>query len=299
MPFESVLRKTRFCFHHREGALPAIAIDHPQFSASVLVQGAQLVRFNPKGGPNWLWLSEREPFLPGKAVRGGIPICWPWFGDPDRNPERVRQHINSSEAHGLARQIDWQLEQIDESDEAVTLSLSLDSAQFEAGSWLGQAQVSVQFRFSGQALDVSLKSCNTGAEPVHISQALHSYFPTAEIQRTEILGLDGERYIDALDHWHEKRQLGPILFEGETDRIYDASAPMDLKVPDAVLHLRQQGAAKAVVWNPWDDKAGRLSHFAADAWQRMFCVETANVLDDAVCLEAGISHTMSFRLARS
>jgi glucose-6-phosphate 1-epimerase len=298
MLFRHRLPATNFCFLHREGALPAIAIAHPAFSASVLLQGAQLVRFTLRGESNWLWLSEEEPFLPGQAVRGGIPLCWPWFGDPRRNPEPVRQHIRTDQAHGLARQADWQLYSIQESAHEVVLALTLNAAQLPGPAWSGQARVTATFRFSGRALTVALETCNTGTETLHFSQALHSYFPTADIRQTRIHGLNGQRYVDALDDWRTKVQRGPVHFRAETDRIYSVADPLQLVTPAGVMRLQQREANSAVIWNPWQKKALRLSHFAPAAWQRVFCVETANALDDAVCAEPGKRHTMGFHLSR-
>lgn len=298
MPTTQPLPPTRYCARRQEGDLPAIAIEHPAFSASLLLQGAQLVRFSPRGQANWLWLSEQEPFQPGLAVRGGIPICWPWFGDPSRNPEPVRRHIRSDRAHGLVRQCDWQLQRIEETDAAVTLTLALDSAELEPGHWQGQARLTLRVTCSAHALEMTLETHNSGREPLHISQALHSYFPTPDIHRTRIHGLDRQPYVDALDGWQRKLQHGSMRFQGETDRIYKTTAELELESPASVLRLRQHNANSAVIWNPWQDKAQRLSHFVTDGWQRMFCVETANVLDDAICLAPGAGQAMGFHLSR-
>lgn len=299
MPHTARLPGKNFCYSQRQGGLPAIAVLHPAFSASVLLQGAQLLRFNPTGESNWLWLSEDEPFLAGKAVRGGIPICWPWFGDPHRNPDRVQQHIRAGQAHGFARQANWQLDSIEESPHSVLLALVLDTMHLPGTHWAGQAQVTATFRFSAGALSVALKTINTDTETLHFSQALHSYFPTPDIRQTRVEGLSGEQYVDTLDNWQTKFQQGPLCFQTETDRIYDVSSPLQLVTPAASMCLRQAQARTAVVWNPWEAKAQRLSHFAPSAWQRMFCVETANVLHDAVSLAPGESHTMGFDLSRS
>ena len=289
---------TNYCFYGHEGALPAIAVAHPAFSASILLQGAQLIRFMPKGETNWLWLSEEEPFLAGQAVRGGVPICWPWFGIPHRNPALVRQHIHTERSHGFARQSDWRLQQVQESDHAVTLALIFDSRGTSHSDWTGQAQVIAFFHFSAQALSIQLETLNNGAQPLHYSQALHSYFPTTDIRQTRIRGLNGVSYVDALRDWQTFVQKGPVGFQAETDRIYSVSAPMEIETPTRHFKLLQRNSSTTVIWNPWEGKAQRLAHFAPTAWQRMFCAETANVLDDSICTEPGESHAMGFTLSR-
>lgn len=289
---------TDFCFEHLEGALPALMVRHPAFTASLLLQGGQLIRFSPRGRSNWLWLSDQERFIAGKAVRGGIPICWPWFGAPSRNPEAVRRQVKVDKAHGFARLADWSLETIEETPDRVRITLMLDctAADGEAENWIGHACVRVHFGLSADALEVTLETSNTGAEYVWITQALHSYFPTPDVHRTSIDGLNGQPYVDALRDWRTFEQLGPVSFSAETDRIYRVTGPLQLTTPDRQLQLEPQGSRSAVVWNPWAEKSRTLSHFSPSAWENMFCVETANVLEDAVCLAPGATHRMGLIL---
>lgn len=298
MSAESRIPSTNSCRYHQEGSLAAIAIDHPAFSASILFQGAQLVRFAPRGQSSWLWLSETEPFHEEEAVRGGIPVCWPWFGDPSRNPAPVRQHIHTDQAHGLVRTADWQLESIEESAHQVSLALALDTHQLDATLWSGQARVVIRFHCAADRLKMELETTNTGATPLHLSQALHSYFPTADIRQTQVHGLSGQRYVDALEGWQTKIQEAPVEFNGEIDRIYCVPGKMQLATPQGVMQLEQQSARTAIVWNPWQEKALRLSHFAPTAWERMYCVETANALEDYVTLDPDGTHTMGFCLSQ-
>lgn len=109
-------------------------------------------------------------------------------------------------------------------------------------------------------------------------------------------GLDGRRYIETLEDWQQREQQGDPQISGETDRIYlDLPPALNLLDParNRRITLQTSGSRSAILWNPWIDKAQRLSQFADDAWQRMLCIETANVMDDRVLLEAGTSHTLA------
>ncbi|MDK2777986.1 MAG: D-hexose-6-phosphate mutarotase [Pseudomonadota bacterium] len=281
----------------RRGELECLEIRHADFSADLLLQGAQLISFTPRNSSNWLWLSDQVQYRQGTSLRGGIPLCWPWFGNAAMNPEAVRQQITDIEqapAHGFARVRDWQIDRIEEHPTRVTIGLSLADARHPC--WQAALTVSATFCFSAGALQIRLTTHNTGTEAVTFSQALHSYFPTADIHRTEVRAADGCRYIDTLDNWREKKQQGPITFSAETDRIYYPQGPLRLSTPQQQLMLQTEGSHSAVVWNPWTEKGARLSQFGATDWQGMFCVETANALEDAVTLPAGSSHTLELLL---
>src|SRR5690606_36986891 len=132
-----------------------------------------------------------------------------------------------------------------------------------------------------------------------LSQALHSYFAVSDIRQVSVTGLEGCRYVETLEDWQIRQQQGVVQFTGETDRIY-LQTPELIQIRDAgwqrQICLRASGSRSAVVWNPWIDKAQRLSQFAADAWQQMLCIETANVLDDIITLAPGAEHSLGLEL---
>ncbi len=293
------LRDCQYSQWSKRGELDCLEIRHPLFSADLLLQGAQLLHFAPTGQDNWLWLSEQALYQTGVAVRGGMPICWPWFGNAHDNPASVQQHIadpTTASAHGFARVSVWQLlavqESMQESGQQVSLHLALPMMQ--NSGWLADSRLEVIFRLSAAALTVELTT-QAGAQPITFSQALHSYFSTTDIHHTSILGFDGFVYADALQDWQQQVQHGPIRFGAETDRVYQANGVQRLVTPTRKMVL-QSNSNSAVVWNPWVDKSARLSQCASDAWQRMFCVETANVMDDVVSLQAGQTYTLSLSI---
>lgn len=269
-------------------------------AAEVVVaeQGAQVLSYRQGDAPPIIWLSEEAAFERGQAVRGGVPVCWPWFGDLARNPQPIQDAYQGSQpapAHGLVRNIDWLL--TDSRCEATSATLEF-VCQTDGGlpGWPHAVELSLQIRLDEQSLHLSLTSHNRSQAAVALSQALHSYFAISDIRQVTVEGLNGCPYIETLDAWQQRQQQGDLAFDGETDRIY-LNLPPTLCLRDPGLSrriiLQARGSRSAVLWNPWIAKAQRLSQFADDAWQRMVCIETANVLEDMVRLDPGASHTLS------
>ncbi|WP_447595168.1 D-hexose-6-phosphate mutarotase [Aquipseudomonas campi] len=267
----------------------------------VAQQGAQVLHYQHGNQPPLIWLSDEAGYQSGQSVRGGIPVCWPWFGDLRRNPPAVRalhQQVDSAPAHGGVRGLDWRLQGIDEQDGVVSLEFAFDSSHQPLPDWPHAVELRLTIRLD-QHLHLELTSHNLGTVPVALSQALHTYFAVSDIHAVNVAGLDGCRYIETLAGWEERTQQGELHFSGETDRIY-LDTPSRLTIVDSGwqrrIHLDAQGSRSAVVWNPWIDKAARLSHFADDAWQGMLCIETANIWDDCITLAPGERHRLALSL---
>ncbi|MCK5886010.1 MAG: D-hexose-6-phosphate mutarotase, partial [Alcanivorax sp.] len=260
-------------------------------------QGAQVLSYQRDGEPPLIWLSEDAAYHNGQGVRGGVPVCWPWFGGLDFNPIEIRQQYTLAQppAHGLVRQQPWCLTHSEQDDEQITLTFAL--SPHADRQCLPDVEPTLTVRLD-DGLSLSLHNHNHGDEPVWISQALHSYFAVSDSRQVEIHGLDTCPYVDGLDNWQRHRQQGPLTFRGETDRLY-LQLPDTLHIDDPGwqrrLTLTSTGSRSAVVWNPWIDKSQRLSQFADDAWQRMLCIETARVLEDALFLGPDERHQMSVR----
>lgn len=263
-------------------------------------QGAQILQYQEWQQPPLLWLSEQAQYQQGHGLRGGVPICWPWFGDLKRNPEPIQKMLSTdspSPAHGLVRQQDWQVLNLEDAGDEVRFSLGFFSdGQLPGWPHIAELQLDIVL---GQRLDISLTCRNTGEHDLHISQALHSYFAVGDIRQVQVEGLNGCQYIETLDHWKNMRQQGLLGFNGETDRIY-LDTPERLSILDPAwqrrIHLHAQGSGSAVVWNPWIEKAKRLSQFAESDWQHMLCIETANVLEDALHMAPGAEHQLHLSL---
>ncbi len=273
-------------------------------NAELLVaqQGAQILHYQHGSQAPIIWLSEQARYQRGQSVRGGAPVCWPWFGGLMRNPAAVQaMHTDpgTAPAHGNVRGLDWQLLGIDQHDSAVTLQFVFDSRKHPLPGWPHAAELQLDIRLD-QQLHLELRSRNLGDQPLVLSQALHTYFAVSDIREVSVQGLDGCRYIETLEDWQERQQQGVLEFAGETDRIY-LDTPTRLSIIDPGwqrrIHLDARGSRSAVLWNPWIDKATRLSQFAEDAWQRMLCIETANIWDDCVTLAPGASHSLCLSLS--
>ncbi|KPW44074.1 Aldose 1-epimerase [Pseudomonas syringae pv. antirrhini] len=272
-------------------------IRHGEAELLVAQQGAHILSYQVAGQPPLVWLNEEAAFKKGKAIRAGMPICWPWFGNLERNPQSVQAMRDSSEpakAHGEVRALDWQLLGIGADGDALLVEFVLPEAEGHLPGWPHNVALKLSIRLD-HALNVSLVSYNCGAEPVTFSQALHTYFAVSDVRQVSIEGLDGLRYIETLANWEEREQTGDLTFTGETDRIYQ-DTPGVLSIVDPEwqrrIHIRSTGSKSAILWNPWIEKTGKFTDMAADGWQRMVCVETANVLDDVVTLAPDQMHVL-------
>lgn len=283
------------------GDLVCWRIHHAGAELLVSEQGAQILRYQPASGQPLIWLSDEAAYQIGQSVRGGVPVCWPWFGDLQRNPEAIRAAYTRPEqapAHGLVRSVDWQLIGLNTEEDGVTLSFAFDTAAQPIAEWPFAAELQLDIHL-GERLTLSLTTRNLGDSELPISQALHTYFAVSDVRQVKVEGLDACRYVDTLDGWKKVRQKGAVTFTGETDRIY-LDTPAQLSIVDAQwkrrILMRSEGSASAVVWNPWIAKAKRLSQFADDAWQGMLCIEHANVLDDALILAPGAEYQLDVTL---
>jgi glucose-6-phosphate 1-epimerase len=282
------------------GALPCWRVTTPHGVARVARQGAQLLSYEDSLGRPLVWVSGEAAHERGQAVRGGVPVCWPWFGDYSRNPQAVRDTVGAggdAPAHGLVRGRDWELSEQNLSADTAELVFSFDATR-DLAPWRHPAKLSLTMRF-GEKIGLALTVHNLGEQALTQSLALHTYLAVSDSRQIQIDGLDGAPYIDTVGQWQQKTQQGPLRIEAETDRIYQP-APAAIVIRDPgwrrAIHVVSQHSASAVLWNPWVEKSQRLSHFANDDWQRMVCVETARVLDDALVVAPGASATVSVSL---
>lgn len=282
-------------------SLVAVQVENAAASATVFLQGAQVSHYQLRNQPPLLWCSPLCDYRPGQPLRGGIPICWPWFGDLARNPDTLsaKAGLQHAPAHGFARQQQWQLDSIATPNPGLTvLTLSLVLADKEQVAWPFATRLSLQVTVGNSlALDFGVE--NLGYEGVCYSSALHTYFATSHIDNTVVDGLDGLEYIDTLLDWRIFHQSGPLRIDRETDRIYlDTQQPVSIVDSGwrRAITLNTRGSNSAVVWNPWNEKARRLSQFADDAYLEMLCIETANVDRDIVTLAPGAKHQLTLEL---
>ena len=279
--------------------LPCIRIQHPKATALIALQGAQLLEYTPTGAKPVIWLSSQAEFKKGQSVRGGIPVCWPWFGDARKNPEQVQRHLPQGNlpAHGWVRDKPWLLDSSSSDDDGVTLKLRFPSTSWPA-PFPDAVELSLEMQI-GTELKLTLTTFNGSNEDLHFSQALHSYFAISDVENVRIRNLEGVTYIDTLDDWKEKTENAPVKIEAETDRIY-LDTPEVISIQDEAwvrsIQVESDTAKSAVVWNPWIEKGKRLSQFGEASYQGMVCVETANASVSSIYLKPQHSHLLSVKI---
>ncbi|WP_070096134.1 D-hexose-6-phosphate mutarotase [Pseudomonas sp. NBRC 111139] len=284
----------------QHGELNCWRISSDRAELLIAQQGAQVLSYQQVGEPPLLWLSDQAIFRQGKSVRAGVPVCWPWFGNLQRNPQAVQAMYQGTPApaHGLARTRDWQLLGIEEVGETLRIEFELPEARGDLPGWPHDVELKLVVEM-GADLTLSLTSRNMGNTPVTISQALHSYFAVSDVRQARVEGVDGLGYIETLANWEQRQQQGALMFAGETDRIY-LNTPQTLSIVDPHwdrrITLTSSGSRSAVIWNPWTERAKELADMADDGWQRMLCIETANVWDDLVELKPGHSSSLAVRI---
>ena len=277
-------------FEAGQGNLTRIVITAQDAVAHVCTLGAHVTHWQPEGHEPVLWLSGRSWFEPDKPIRGGVPVCLPWFNVKPDEPDAPR--------HGLARTMTWQVvsaEHNDDSSASVTLELQSDDETLAVWPhpFTFRHQITV-----GEELTMSLTVSNPGDRPLVFTEALHSYFNVGDVRKATVTGLERAPYINTVGG--EARQAAgdphPVTFTGETDRVYTGTTSTCI-LHDPVLGrqiaIQKSGSHSTVVWNPWVAKASAMEDFGDDEWPGTLCIETANIADDAVVLVPGACHTMT------
>jgi len=275
-------------FRTGEGDLPQAVISNPLASAEVYLHGAHVTAFQPRGAEPLLWMSDRAEFRADKAIRGGIPVAWPWFG-PHPTDEALPQH-------GFARVLDWSVAATGVlTDGRTELRLQLTDDERTRALWPHAFDLEIRV-VVGASLTVELRTRNSGSESYEIGGALHTYFRVGDIERVAIDGLDGRDYLDQLDGHRVKRQSGIISFAGEVDRVYlDTAGACIIDDPTLGRRIRaaKTGSRTTVVWNPWVDKARRMADFPDDGYLQMVCIEATNAASDIHRVPPGGDHVLS------
>lgn len=262
------------------GGLTALAISTPQCTGEVYLNGAHVTAWQPTGQQPVLWMSESSVYAEGEPLRGGVPVCAPWFGT-GRNGDKTP-------AHGWFRLAAWQLAAAEDVEGTVRLTFRLDGA--DAGHPGVTAEYVVGF---GNELTLELTVATD--QPLVLEEAVHTYLAVGDIHRVSVQGLAGASYVDkAPGGVADNTQVGDVTFTGETDRVYAHSGSATVVDPanGRQLTLTKDGSANTVVWNPWVAKSAAMGDFGDDEWPSMMCLEAANALADAVELAAGQSHTL-------
>jgi D-hexose-6-phosphate mutarotase len=268
------------------GGLLKVSVTSPDAEGEMYVQGAHVTSWKPAGAEEVLFVSAQSRWENGVAIRGGVPICFPWFGGKAGDPK--------APAHGFVRAKSWQLEAIARNVDAVTMTMSTGSDENTKKWWPADFRLEHRVTF-GRELCMELVLRNSGTAALRFEEALHSYFRMGNIEKARLRGLDGMRYTDKTDSRRVKMQQGDIAITSETDREY-LDTPHEVELKDPVLRRRiritNENSLTTVVWNPWVQKAKAMADLRDDEWTQMICVETCNVSEFAVDLAPGQEHKM-------
>ena len=259
---------------------PIFEIDHPKCKARIALHGAQVLAWLPANEAEVLYLSPESHFTEGKAIRGGIPLCWPWFSAHGSDPTQP--------SHGFARTRFWELESVCESEAAVTFRFAT-----QAGNLAAIAEIIV-----GDALEVRLITTNVGETTAWLGGALHSYFQVSDVSEIAVEGLENSCYLDTLSGIKENQQVGAIRVAQEIDAIFQSECVV--RIIDApmerVIVIEKSGCPSTVVWNPWIAKARSLSDLPDEGYRQFICVEPAIVNAETITLACNERYTFSTKI---
>ncbi|MGB7555634.1 MAG: D-hexose-6-phosphate mutarotase [Candidatus Korobacteraceae bacterium] len=269
------------------GGLPKVSIASPIAAGEMYLHGAQVTSWKPAGAEEVFFLSSQSRWEDGQAIRGGVPICFPWF--------RAKSDDPHAPAHGFVRTKSWELEAIAQHGNAISVSMFTESDDSTKRWWPADFRLVYRATF-GSELRLELELANKGTTTARFQEALHSYHRVGHVQEARLHGLDKVHYLDNTDANREKVQDGDVVISSQTDRAYLTAKP-EVVLEDPVLrrriHIAKENSRTTVVWNPWIEGAKALPDLGDDEWTQMFCVEASNVLDYAVEVAPGKQHRLA------
>jgi glucose-6-phosphate 1-epimerase len=274
--------------------LDVIELATPGSTSTIALHGAQVLGFAPRGEPDWLWVSERAQFQAGRPLRGGIPICFPWFG-PHPTEREFPQH-------GFARTRLWRLAGVEEMDgQRLRAELTLEPDR-EADLLFPHAFTARLTVTAGEGLELAFSVANAGGAPFSYEVALHTYFAVADVGAIAVDGLGATAYVDRVAAGARRRQDEAALrIAGEVDRVYDTGGPVTLVDPvrPRSIALQTAGAASTVVWNPGAEKARAIADMSPDGYKGFVCVESGNIGERRITLLPNGRHETRVHVRRA
>lgn len=257
---------------------PVIRLSSGGSEATVALVGGQVLSWTPAGSLPAFYLSPLARLDSGKPVRGGIPVCWPWFADHPLD--------RSAPAHGYVRTRLWTPVETGGTGPAARIVLEAPAETDDPSPLRCRLTVTLD----GGGLELALETSSPGTAPIVMTEALHTYFAVSDIAKVEVTGLDAASYLDKLDGFARKRQSGSIVVDREVDRIYESSATVSLidRGFRRRIDVDNRGSSSTtVVWNPWIAKAARLADMPDDDYQRFVCIETAHAAANVATVPPG------------
>ncbi|MEL6437799.1 MAG: D-hexose-6-phosphate mutarotase [Cyanobacteria bacterium J06621_8] len=282
-------------FSEGGGGFPLVEVSNKFAQATISLYAGHILSFKPVGqAEDAIFVSSKVNYQAGKAIRGGAPICWPWFGPDPEGKGRPN--------HGFARNSFWQMREVVTTAEgAIQIVLGLVDTPETRAIWDYSFDLAIAITV-GQVLTVDLITHNTGSQKFSITQALHTYFKIGDIDQVTVLGLKDCDYLDKVDGGQQKTQTEEVTFSGECDRIY-LEVPPELVIDDPALNRKIKVTAKnsttAIVWNPAAKIAEAMADMGDLDYQHFVCVETANAAQEIIEIAPGDRYIMSAQYAVS
>jgi glucose-6-phosphate 1-epimerase len=269
------------------GGLAKLKITGPLARAEIYLHGAQVTAWRPAGEEEVIFVSGQSKWEDGRAIRGGIPVCFPWF--------RAKADDAKAPAHGFVRTKEWDLESAQASgDGAVVVVCATGSDESSQQWWPHEFRLAHRITV-GKTLGLALTVTNTGSTTFRFEEALHTYFRVGDVEQVEVRGLEGVSFLDNMDGNRQKVQADGLKLTGPADNAYiDSRSAVEFVDPalGRVVSTGKENSSTTIVWNPWRQGAAKLADLGDEEWRQMICVEASNILEGAISLDPGEEHTM-------
>jgi glucose-6-phosphate 1-epimerase len=274
------------------GGFPKVRLTSKSSTAEIYLHGAQVTSWRAVDGEEVIFLSKKSYWKNGRAIRGGIPVCFPWF--------RAKVDDPRAPAHGFVRTKEWRLDSIEaEKEGTVTATFSTGSDESTRKWWSHEFGLVLRVT-TGEVLELELAVTNKGTGPFRVEEALHTYFKVADVEKVHVRGLDQIAYLDNTDQNRQKVQQGDVVLTARTDNAY-VQAPGAVAFTDPIagrtVKTDKENSRTTIVWNPWEQAARELADLGDDEWHEMICVEASNILASAVEVAPGEKHVMKATLS--
>jgi len=278
-------------FHATPSGLIYASVTAPQASATVYIQGAHVAAWQPKGQQPAIFVSRKSDFAPGKAIRGGVPIAFPWFA--------ARHDGKAGPSHGFARIQDWTLIFAALSGDDLHLTFTLGPTEISRALGFDHFRLVYELTI-GRALTMRLTVANDAATSLVFEEALHTYYAVGDVHEVTVDGLEGVTYLDKNDELKPKQQKGAVVVIGPADRVYlntSSTCVLHDMASKRRITVAKTGSNTTVVWNPWESGALKLPDLEPTEWHEFLAVETVNAGVNAVTLAPGTTHVMQTHVA--
>ena len=273
-------------FSEGQNGLVMAEITSKYSSGKISLYGAQVLSFIPKGGKDLLLVSEKSSFEKSKPIRGGIPLCFPWFGGHPSKPELPM--------HGFARLSDWEVVLSHKADDgSVRIKLGLSWNEQSKKLWPFEFHTELEVIF-GKNLELNWLIDNTGNSLFEVTSAMHTYFAVEDVAKARVEGVEGVSFYDSANGGVlTAGESHPLIINQEVNRLY-VDTTSACKVVDTAMNrtilLMKSGSSSTIIWNPWIETSKKIADLGDEEYKQFLCVESGNVKNNFVVIEPGQAH---------